>query len=306
MPLDVQNTWQDHLAAWQGLTPKHPGPVDFSLRFGQGSPHLLVFACVHGDEVGNLPAILRLAQELAQKEHRFAGTITMALGNVPAIEQGVRYITHDLNRLFGKKGSTPEHKRAAELSRLIEACDYFIDLHQCIGPAVGPFCLSPNFSRCIDFAKATKAAPKVVLWGEGHTTHSAMSYAYQLNKVGFVLESLKKGLSPKSEQISYRCILNAVELLAKGEHCVLETAMSQKVQLFKYERVVKFESKGDHLKKGLVNLAYVKKGELLGKREAGGDIVARDSGFLLFPKYPLRDEDFLGNNLVVLLKEAKA
>lgn len=68
-------------------------------------PLLLVFGAIHGNEIAG-PAAIRLVFEMLEKEaanrpdFRFHGKFTGLLGNLGAIEKGLRFQKNDLNRVW--------------------------------------------------------------------------------------------------------------------------------------------------------------------------------------------------------------
>ena len=70
-----------------------------------------------------------------------------------------------------------------------------------------------------------------------------------------------------------RCIRKAIDLLVKGEHSIVETSIAEKdLRRMKIIHKEVFEGPKDELKKGLVNLAQVKKDEIIGFRGDGEKI----------------------------------
>lgn len=282
---------QQILKQWGELQARHAGPIDYSLSFGSGSPHLLVTACVHGDEVGSLPAVLKLAQDLSQQELRFAGRISLVLGNPQAIQLEQRFVDEDLNRVFSNtlRGDSVEQKRAQQLVPLIKEAQYYIDLHQSIEPTIGAFYILIEGSRNSDFAKAVGVAPKALVFEENKERRTLNSYASQLGVTGFTLELSKKGYHPKAEQLATKCLEKGIALLVKGVHSITETALSNKNLTFFREAYRHTRCEGDELKKGLVNWAPVKKGDHLGQTASNESIKALQDGFIVFPKYSHKD-----------------
>ena len=283
---------QHILQQWNELYAQHPGPVPYSLGFGSGKPHLLITACIHGNEVGSLPAMLQLAQQLSQGELRFAGRISLALGNPQAIQIDQRFVDEDLNRVFSNtiKGDSYEQKRARELVVLIKDAQYYIDLHQSIEPTIGAFYILIEGSRNRDFAKAVGAANKALVFDDESDQKTLNSYAVQHGATGFTLELSQKGYRPKAEKIATQCLEKAIDLLAKGVHSITETALSNKNLSF-FKTVYQHKRlEGDELKKGIVNWAPIKKGDNLGQQASNKSIRAPQDAFVIFPKYSHKDK----------------
>ena len=95
------------------------GSVPWTISFGRGgTPHILLFGAVHGNEDTGLDCILHLCKE----RDTLRGTITAVLGNPKAYQKDVRYIDEDLNRIFSDPitGSSYEAGRARELDILFK------------------------------------------------------------------------------------------------------------------------------------------------------------------------------------------
>ena len=274
------------------LQKTHAGAIPYSLTFGSGIPHLLITSCIHGDETGSLPAVTKMAQVLSRKEIRFEGTISIALGNPEAIKHNQRFIEEDLNRVFtnniGQK--TLEQKRGQELISLLNQVDYHIDFHQTSSPNVGAFYITPLAERSIDFAQAVSATDKLVIMDNSPSsivqTASALNYVTEKGGIGFTLELSQMGISSQAQEIAQDCMEKSINLLSKGTHSIMETALAKK-KLHRFKPFYKevYKDPQDQLKKGLVNLSWIKKDEIVGQRASGEKIKIKKSGFMLFPRY---------------------
>ena len=108
-------------------------PVKIQQRTISGSdgPHLLITGGVHGDEFEPMAATRRLMKEVDPSALR--GRLTLApVVNEAAYRNKHRFAEDDLDLARHCPGSTDGSitmRTAFALSRLIEAADYFIDLH---------------------------------------------------------------------------------------------------------------------------------------------------------------------------------
>lgn len=97
----------------------------------QPGPHLLITGGVHGDEFEPMAAIRWLMREIRPEEMR--GRVTLVpVVNEPAFKRGQRTAEDglDLARTCpGKADGSVTERIAWELSKLIRAADYYIDLH---------------------------------------------------------------------------------------------------------------------------------------------------------------------------------
>ena len=94
-------------------------------------PHLLVTGGVHGDEFEPMAAVRRLIREIRAEE--LTGRVTLVpVVNEPAFRRGHRTAEDglDLARTCpGNPAGSVTERIAWELSQLIRAADYYIDLH---------------------------------------------------------------------------------------------------------------------------------------------------------------------------------
>lgn len=92
---------------------------------GNGSPITAVIGCVHGDEVKGKKIIEHLKGIKILK-----GMLIVILANPKALKCKKRFVCQDLNRSFpGKKLGNYEEKLAYDIKRVINKCDYVIDVH---------------------------------------------------------------------------------------------------------------------------------------------------------------------------------
>lgn len=63
-------------------------------------PTVVVIAGIHGNEPSGVFAYLDLLDELQQSNVRLSGRVVGLAGNLSALQQGVRFIDRDLNRVW--------------------------------------------------------------------------------------------------------------------------------------------------------------------------------------------------------------
>ncbi|MBX3451434.1 MAG: succinylglutamate desuccinylase/aspartoacylase family protein [Planctomycetaceae bacterium] len=138
-------------------------------------PRLLVTAGVHGNEFAPMAAARRLASDL---EGRLTcGTLTVVpIVNEPAFLRASRAGDDglDLARTCpGRSDGSPTECIAAELSELIRAADYYIDLHDgggelLIAPLAG-YVLHPDPRVLDEQRRMAKAMMLPIIWGTDPT-----------------------------------------------------------------------------------------------------------------------------------------
>ncbi len=96
-------------------------------------PHLLVSAGVHGDEYEPMEACRRIYREVFSQQRELSGTLTLVpVVNMPAFKAGERTGPDglDLARVCpGSAEGSETEKIAWEVSKLIRAADFYIDMH---------------------------------------------------------------------------------------------------------------------------------------------------------------------------------
>jgi predicted deacylase len=142
-------------------------PNAFVMDSGLPGPRVLVFGGIHGNERGGWQAVAELIRQFCAGSRTLErGSLTLAIGNLPAIQKEVRYVSHNLNRLFrdelNDRDLSPEHRRAAELRQLIGNADFLLDLHATTAPSL-PFLMCEE--HLIADARSIGAERIVVGWG---------------------------------------------------------------------------------------------------------------------------------------------
>jgi succinylglutamate desuccinylase len=121
--------------------------IALDYRSEREGPCLVVLAGLHGDEGAGVEALERVRRTLETAAPRARGRLVGVLGNLRALERGVRYLERDLNRgwwdenvaaLLAQDASSddPEDVEQRELLALLEAIEteaerplVFLDLH---------------------------------------------------------------------------------------------------------------------------------------------------------------------------------
>lgn len=130
-----------------GVVAELPGPGMLLLRPARPvTMQLLLSVGIHGNETAPITLLATVLDDLAQVPHSLAVSLLIAVGNLPAIARGVRFIDTDLNRLFDPQQAgqdeTAEGRRADCLMQA--SADFFqqqaqqkwhLDLHSAIRPS---------------------------------------------------------------------------------------------------------------------------------------------------------------------------
>jgi succinylglutamate desuccinylase len=279
---------QAHLDRFEALRPGGGFDYRFSASFGTSGPHLVIGSMVHGNEVGSLPAVVRVMRDLASGALKPLGRVTFFVGNPEAGLQDARFLESDLNRVFvAEPPDTHEGRRAREIKPMMDAADVFLDLHQTILATAQPFYIAPfqlsawHWARAIGGAKVWVTRHPAQAFSSG--TCCADEYVRLKGRPGFTLELGEKGFSPEVEARGYAAITRAIELLGTD----VEGASERSPELDFYETVhrERFAS-GEHaLAPGWINFQPVAEGEVV-SADGAPALVAPTAGCVLFPKYP--------------------
>jgi succinylglutamate desuccinylase len=287
---------KDLLTAFEHRALENPGPVPHSVSFTSGLHDRSLFICsaLHGDEVGSIPAILRIIDDIKNQNIKFDGTITFALGNIEAIKINKRFVTEDMNRIFNKNSQdTVDATRVQEIKKLITSHSIFIDLHQTIGPTKSPFYVIRGAEENMQLATIIEAAPLAMLVeAEANDKARMTSTAYAANHdiTSFTLELSQKGYSLKAEELAYSTISKIIHTVDKNPKQTWKNLAAQKkpLNVITIEYSHEFTDPAMRLHPGLINGEFYKKDFELGECK-GQKILAPFDGYIFFPKYPNRD-----------------
>ncbi len=120
---------------------------------GTAGPTVVILGGVHGNETCGVEALPVLSKVSLQK-----GKLILLYGNPLAIEQNVRFVEYNLNRLFCVDDDVPdgakqsyEYQRSRQLLPYLDQADYCLDLHASFTPDSEPFIICESNAQ--DFIK---------------------------------------------------------------------------------------------------------------------------------------------------------
>ncbi len=247
-------------------------------------------------EVGGIAGILS-ALKILRTHQPYKINLIFIIGNPAAVQNGKRFVEHDLNRLFTNESNlvSDESIRAREIMSVIKSSNAVIDLHQTIQPTLQPFYIFSEHKPSWSLANSIGGA-SIYIADQSFPTDekSADQFAQSLGIPGISVELSQMGLRQDAIDFATHVILQSAEVLNKQlESGVLEFGASgdeaDSLQAIQVVEDILFENPKDQLLEGWQNLSPVKRGEILGNRAYGSLILAPQDGFILFPKYPLRD-----------------
>lgn len=171
-------------------------------------PVVIFFGGIHGNEPSGIRALKYVFKQLYAEEKSVRGTVYAVAGNLPALSERVRFIDHDLNRIWTEetiekiRHSPPEtlsveEKEALVLYNLISELRtrhsgpfYFIDFHTTSSRTIPFITLSDSLIN----RKFSLLFPVPVVLGiEEYLKGALLSYANQLGYVALAFESGQHG-----------------------------------------------------------------------------------------------------------------
>ncbi len=107
----------------------------------QSGPTVVILGGVHGNETCGVQALEHLQDIAIQK-----GKLILIYGNPLAIDQNVRFVEQNLNRMFchdedlsSQLMASYEYRRSREILPYLDGADYSLDLHASFTPESEPF-----------------------------------------------------------------------------------------------------------------------------------------------------------------------
>lgn len=261
--------------------------------------HLVISFAVHGNEWGTLPAAVDLLWGLKSGEIVCNGPISLLLGNLDAIKRDVRFVEEDYNRVFtfdGKRESL-ERRRAEHVRPILDEADFFFDLHQTQTKTESAFWTFPYTSQLADWARVIAAAPRALVRAPGGAFSQGQrcldEYVRLQDKVGITVELGEKGADLRQAAAAYGAVVRLIEaydLVCTGERTLRELAdNAPELNWYETVEVIAPPSADARLKQGLNCFTQVEQGEVLSAPDSPL-IIASQSGYVLFPKYPAADQ----------------
>ncbi len=275
-------------------------------------PVLCLIGGIHGNESSGVVAIQQVFAELRAAGTPIAGRLLGLAGNLMALSQHQRFVTHDLNRLWtqafsryyyspadSRDASIAERSEQFELFKLIEpliertGATYFIDLHTTSSASV-PFIAINDQLANREFA-IQFPVPKV-LGIEEYLEGPLLSYLNDYGPVALAFEAgqhddpqsvdTHKSFIYQSLVVSGIIDANSIPRFGSdGPYDVLEKLGRIADGFYEviYRKPVSPEDEFG-MKPGFRNLSAIKKGDLVAHDKDGG-ILAPFSGQIFMPLY---------------------
>lgn len=144
-----------------------------------------IFCGVHGNERAGILAIEKLRDSLEID----AGTVHLVITNEPAIEQNVRLVNKNLNRIFipGSAIETYEDEIARDLMELLNTCDGLLDFHSYNDNVPNRTVFAITEKNSLDIARRLNVS-KILTGFDAFQPGSTDGYMIQRGKIGICVE----------------------------------------------------------------------------------------------------------------------
>jgi succinylglutamate desuccinylase len=298
---DVQKRIEEHVI----------GDIDGDRK----GPVVIAIAGIHGNEGTGVHAIERFIETIRPLKHLIKGRFLGLKGNLPALEQNVRFMEEDMNRLWvtsvlDKIRRTPyselkttDRRQVKELLQILDPIIFgeekviYADLHTFSGLG-GMFSITPDDEDHIQLLTQLKVP---LIFGIEHTLiGTSMEYVEDAGHIGFAFETGSHG-TKEAEDNAYAglMILMVITGLIRAANLpdfgVYYDYLSRKVEGlpdkvdFVYKHIIE---EGDDfvMNGGFHNFDMIKKGDWLAV-DRHGRVEAQSDGYLLMPLYQKQGND---------------
>ena len=275
----------------EDTTPENIGESLWRIQSAAPGPSVFVIGGMHGNEGTGIEVVNQLLKEFEEGRRLVSGTLTLALGNIRAIQKNERWIDgKDLNRQFGDihlidgiDGSW-EEERARILAAQIREADITLDIHSTNKPS------SPFICSRVDEAHAriyrwfpienVIEDPEYV-FGDGPVTTD--EYADRMGKAGLCIESgwIEDGNRVEETKNSVEAVLSDLGLSTTP----LPPLRSHTIHTYRFYETIKLTEEGFRFAEGKGTRSFepLQKGEVLGYRGEAPVTIDQDA-FVIFPK----------------------
>lgn len=283
-------------------------------------PYIVAIGGMHGNEPAGVEALRQITEELKAKSRHFKGQFLALRGNIKALEQRVRYIEEDMNRIWfpsiiDEIRQTPARKLASaerrEIKGLLNILDDFLpsnpktsqqpvviaDLHSFSAEGAMFAITAPNPKHIHLFSKLHVP----LIFGIEKTLRgTALRYYQDLGNITFVLEggqhqnelAIKNNAAAMLSMLDEIGCINTSDLPSFSRHEAYlkeqNSRLPAQVRLA-YQHLVE---PGDEfeMRPGYKNFQPIKEGEWLAN-DKSGKILAHCDGYILMPLYQKQGND---------------
>ncbi len=265
-------------------------------------PVFFVIGGMHGNEPSGVQASQQVLQELNSSDLELRGQVHFLAGNVAALNQGVRFVDSDLNRMWAddfeeRLERCSEYHEKRELSAVVQTiCNgrfdnvYALDLHTTSGDTL-PFVTIDDALPNRDFAMCTGAP--IILGIEEHVHGSVLEF---FNEQGATVIGFEGGQHTSEVAVNnHRRVIYSA--LVYAGLTTWEELFTASIQVKKPE----FPSAGEFfeiihrhaldpnkasfvMNQGYSSFQPVAKGDIVAKNDSR-DVRIEKTGFILMPLY---------------------
>lgn len=279
----------------------------------EAGPLLIAIGGLHGNEPSGVHALRRVARSLEAMRGSLRGDVLMLAGNVGALEQGQRFIAHDLNRgwsddrlavLRGNSaaGDAEDREQLALADAIEEALAsargpvYLVDLHATSAAGI-PFSLCADTREARAFAAAF---PVTLVLGLLDVIHGTLAGYYGSRCVAAVVEGGQNS-DPATEDhheavvwlaMVAAGVLGAQHLpdLRAHEEALARTRGDLPHALDVHHRHAITDADQFRMEPGFANIQRIAPQQLLA-HDRRGEIRAPGEGYVLMPLYQAKGDD---------------
>lgn len=280
-------------------------------------PTIVVLAGIHGNEPAGIKTLTKLFKDLESTESKFRGKLIGVCANLRAIEEGVRYVDEDMNRIWFKSiidriqdsdvGEIRSSERR-EIKKLLELMEQeipdkpgspiiFVDLHS-FSAQGDMFAITARKENHIEILSSMNVP--MIFGIDEALPGTALRYFQDLGYVTFALE----GGNHENKLTVFNNTAALILLLVTAgcldsqniphyneykRHLVQQNKQLPSMAELVYQHIIE---DGDHfeMKPGYTNFQPVKEGEWLAS-DKNGQIRAQCDGYILMPLYQKQGND---------------
>lgn len=279
-------------------------------------PLLLIIAGMHGNEPSAVLAFSRVQEQLQKSRLTFRGRLCGITGNLPALEKSIRFIDHDMNRMWSTDriesllaGREPHNVEEHELLEVVKEIDarrsehdrcFFMDCHTTSSASL-PYVSVPRDAACAryagEFVVFTVIGPGDLLVG------SCDRYLIDQGMIGFTFEAGQHDslASIENHEAAIWLAMHRAGCLSEcpEKHvALLAKSLLDGHRYFDVEYVHQIdESFGFQMQPGYYNFQRIRRGDLLGW-ENEVPITSQWDARIFMPRY-----QNLGNEGFTVIRE---
>ncbi len=284
---------------WQITPPSDLLPLPRNKTYG-----LAILGTVHGNELAGLGVIASFLRDLDEGLLLPRFPMFVAVGNIAAARERLRYLDRDLNRSFARSGrETREDARARELEPFLAGAAWLVDVHQTSSPSDHPFFIFPHTNDGVAFARAIAPEwPIITHWDDHYSRKGRCSdeYVTSTGGIGITVELGEAGMDPYQVAVGAWAVGRAtlaVQRQLDGQGWVDRPTAHP---LHTFAATVPFPEHKFHILAHVRNFTPVVQGQVIGYVR-GEPLLAPVTGKVIFPVRPV-DLLHLSDRPAVLLR----